>query len=144
MAPRMVAKDLYPHLLEKNLFFTGNVELDGINFYYPEGLYTPGESPLVLWLKPFMIPDVLQKPVHDLLVHLHKPPDYVNIIEYASSSRKKKNKRNKKKNSSLNSDKMEVDNLVEVSKNNNLVSTYSLCQKGRTMAVALFSKCSPN
>jgi len=115
VAPRMVARHLYPFLLEKYQFFPENVELDGINFYYPEGLYTTGESPLVLWLKPFLIPEVLQKPVHDLLALLHKPPNYMNLFEYVHSLKKKVKKFKKKKNCSFNCDKMEVDNLVEVS-----------------------------
>lgn len=113
MAPRMLTSDLYSHILEKYQFFSDNVELDGINFYYPESLYTPGETPLVLWLKPFMIPDVLQRPVNDHLAQLHKPPNYVNVFEY-SQSLKKKNKKSRKKKNALNCDKMEVDNLVEV------------------------------
>ncbi|XP_025415866.1 snurportin-1-like isoform X2 [Sipha flava] len=111
LAPRMAASDLYPHLLDKSQFFHENIDLDGINFYYPQSLYTPGESPLVLWLKPFMIPDVLRRPVNDQLVV--KPPNYVNIFEF-SQSLKKKNKRNKKKKNASNCEKMEVDNLIEV------------------------------
>jgi len=111
----MVTRDLFPHILEKSQFFHDNIDLDGINFYYPESLYTPGESPLVLWLKPFMIPDVLQKPVNDHLVQLHRPPDYVNIFEYSQSLKKKNRRFKKKKNFTSNCDKMEVENLVEVS-----------------------------
>lgn len=107
----MAASELYPHLYEKSQFFHENVDLDGINFYYPQSLYTPGDSPLVLWLKPFMIPDVLQKPVNDQLVL--KPPNYVNIFEF-SQSLKKKNKKNKKKRNALTCEKMEVDNSIEV------------------------------
>jgi len=113
LAPRMVTRDLYLHVLEKYQFFPENIELDGINFYYPESLYTSGETPLVLWLKPFMIPDVLQRPVNDQLAQLHKPSNYVNVIEYTQDLKKKTKKiRKKKKNS--NSDKMEVDDLIEV------------------------------
>lgn len=113
----MITRDLYHHLLEKCQFFPENIELDGINFYYPESLYTPGETPLVLWLKPFMIPDVLQKPVNDQLVQLHRPPNYVNVFEYSQSLKKKNKKHKKKKDSTSNYDKMEVENehLVEVS-----------------------------
>lgn len=111
----MVTRDLYHHILEKGQFFPDDIELDGINFYFPESLYTPGETPLMLWLKPFMIPDVLQKPVNDHLLQLHRPPDYVNIFEYSQSLKKKSRKFKKKKNFTPNCDKMEVENLVEVS-----------------------------
>lgn len=107
----MAASDLYPHLLEKTQFFHENVDLDGINFYYPQSLYTPGESPLVLWLKPFMIPEVLRRPVNDQLAV--KPPNYVNVFEF-SQSLKKKNKRNKKKKNTSNYENMEIDNSIEV------------------------------
>jgi len=119
MAPRMVTRDLYLHVLEKYQFFPENIDLDGINFYYPESLYTSGETPLVLWLKPFMIPDVLQRPINDQLAQLHKPPNYVNIIEY-SQGLKKKTKKIKKKKNSFNCDKMDIDNLVEVSRVKNV------------------------
>lgn len=100
--------------MDNNQFFEGNIPLDGINFYYPESLYTPGETPLVLWLKPFMIPDILQKPVNDQLAHLHKPHDYTNIYEYCQKLLKKNKTKKKKKN--VICDKMELDNLVEVCK----------------------------
>lgn len=123
MAPRMVTRDLYLQVLEKHQFFPENIELDGINFYYPESLYTSGETPLVLWLKPFMIPDILQRPVNDLLAQLHKPSNYVNIIEYCQGFKKKPKKFKKKQKNYFNCDKMEIDNLVEVSKIGNCILT---------------------
>ncbi|XP_050429739.1 snurportin-1 isoform X2 [Adelges cooleyi] len=119
LAPRMLAKDCYPLLLEKSEFFTDGIQLDGINFYYPESLYTPGDTPLVLWLKPFMIPEILQKPVNDQLLQL--PYNYVNIFEYIQSP-EKKIKKFRKKRTSCNSDKMDVDNLVEVEVQKELTS----------------------
>ncbi|XP_050537420.1 snurportin-1 isoform X2 [Daktulosphaira vitifoliae] len=119
LAPRMLARDFYPLLLEKNDFFSENVQLDGINFYYPESLYTPGDTPLVLWLKPFMIPEVLQKPVNDQLIYLQKPLNYINIFEYIQNP-EKKIKKNRKKKNSFNSDKMDVDKLVEVEVQNDV------------------------
>lgn len=35
------------------------IELDGLLFYHKKTAYTPGETPLVSWLKPFMVPEVL-------------------------------------------------------------------------------------
>ncbi|KAF0770430.1 snurportin-1 isoform X1 [Aphis craccivora] len=128
LAPRMATRDLYQHLLEKFQFFPDNIELDGINFYYPESMYTSGETPLVLWLKPFMIPDVLQKPVNDHLVQLHRPPNYVNVFEY-SQSLKKKNRKFKKKNSTSNCDKMEVESLVEVEMDKDPVVENEICME---------------
>lgn len=115
----MVARDLYPYLFEETEFFPDNVQVDGINFYYPESMYTPGETPLVLWLKPFMVPDILQKPVNDHLGQLYKPPDYVNIFKYIENLNKKnkKTKKTKKKKNVHNCNNMDVDDLVEVNIN---------------------------
>ncbi|XP_060835186.1 snurportin-1-like isoform X2 [Rhopalosiphum padi] len=129
LAPRMVTRDLYQHLLEKCQFFPDNIELDGINFYYPQSLYTSGETPLVLWLKPFMIPDVLQKPVNDQLAQLHRPPHYVNVFEYSQSLKKKNRKFKKKKNSISNNDKMDVENLVEVEMDKDPVVENEICME---------------
>ncbi|KAL1116879.1 hypothetical protein AAG570_005348 [Ranatra chinensis] len=51
--------------------------LDGILFYQKEGWYSwkGGKTPLVLWLKPFMLHDVLGLPVHPNYL-LEKPPQY--------------------------------------------------------------------
>ena len=35
------------------------IELDGLMFYHKKTAYTSGETPLVGWLKPFMVPEVL-------------------------------------------------------------------------------------
>ena len=35
------------------------LELDGLMFYHKKTAYTAGETPLVGWLKPFMVPEVL-------------------------------------------------------------------------------------
>ncbi|GMS84665.1 hypothetical protein PENTCL1PPCAC_6840, partial [Pristionchus entomophagus] len=37
--------------------------VDGLLFYHPEVLYTPGQSPLVGWLKPWMLPEILNVPI---------------------------------------------------------------------------------
>ncbi|KAI1723265.1 snurportin1 domain-containing protein [Ditylenchus destructor] len=34
-------------------------ELDGLLFYFSEAFYTPGQTPLVGWLKPFMLTEIL-------------------------------------------------------------------------------------
>lgn len=109
----MVAHELYPLLLENFQFFPKNVYLDGINFYYSESLYIPGNTPLVLWLNPFMIPEVLGKQVNDQLAQ--KPLDYVNIFEYCQQLKKKK-RNTKKRRKNLQSEQMEIDNLTEVCK----------------------------
>lgn len=83
----MIAGSLDLCLLEDCRLFPNDVQLDGINFYHPDGLYMPScTTPLVLWLKPFMIPDVLKIPVNDWLAQFDKPPNYVNVFEYSQST----------------------------------------------------------
>uniref|UniRef100_A0A1B6CLR8 Snurportin-1 n=1 Tax=Clastoptera arizonana TaxID=38151 RepID=A0A1B6CLR8_9HEMI len=39
-------------------------KLDGVLFYHKQALYEPGITPLVGWLKPFMVPTIMNIPVH--------------------------------------------------------------------------------
>lgn len=48
-------------------------ELDGMLFYHKEASYTCGTTPLVCWLFAYMLPDVLNLPVHSSYV---APDDY--------------------------------------------------------------------
>lgn len=38
-------------------------EIDGILFYHKEAHYTPGHTPLSLWLKAYMLPEILNIPI---------------------------------------------------------------------------------
>ncbi|TDG52886.1 hypothetical protein AWZ03_000429 [Drosophila navojoa] len=49
-------------------------QLDGLLFYHKEACYTCGSTPLVCWLFPFMLPDVLNLPVHS---GYEAPDDYL-------------------------------------------------------------------
>lgn len=42
-----------------------NFELDGLLYYSNDGWYTPGYTPLVGWLEPWMLPEVLEIPIHE-------------------------------------------------------------------------------
>lgn len=50
-----------------------NFDLDGLLFYNNEGYYTPDYTPLVGWLKPWMLPEVINVPVHE--TYQTKPND---------------------------------------------------------------------
>eukprot|EP00048_Salpingoeca_helianthica_P022186 m.16878 g.16878 ORF g.16878 m.16878 type:complete len:165 (-) comp6995_c0_seq2:758-1252(-) len=57
---------------------TPPVPLDGLLFYHNEACYTPGPSPLVLWLKPEMVPASLGLPIPVPSVPVPAPvPDVV-------------------------------------------------------------------
>uniref|UniRef100_A0A7E4VCG1 Snurportin-1 n=1 Tax=Panagrellus redivivus TaxID=6233 RepID=A0A7E4VCG1_PANRE len=45
-------------------------EIDGLLFYNDKGWYTAGYTPLVGWLKPWMLPEVLGVPVLEKVLHL--------------------------------------------------------------------------
>ena len=62
--------------------------LDGILFYHREAHYTHGRTPLVTWLKPFMLPEVLGITVPS---HMdEKPNGYIDLRHYVSRNRTKK------------------------------------------------------
>ena len=48
-------------------------ELDGLLFYHKQTHYTSGSTPLVGWLKPWMLPDMLGVPVPDSIM-ASRPP----------------------------------------------------------------------
>lgn len=53
-------------------------DLDGILFYHKEAHYEPGCSPLVGWLKAFMVPEILGIPMPNWVLK-QAPSDYVNV-----------------------------------------------------------------
>lgn len=63
-------------LLGKYPAFPNNKpKLDGLLFYHKESMYNSGKTPLVLWLFPFMVPEVLNlRSVHD--AYLSQKPNY--------------------------------------------------------------------
>ncbi|CAF1650089.1 unnamed protein product, partial [Didymodactylos carnosus] len=68
-------------LFEQSL--TSNEELDGYLFYHSLGYYSPGYSPLICWLKPFMINEMLKMTlVNDLFIKL--PENYQTAQQYMS------------------------------------------------------------
>ncbi|XP_053220468.1 tyrosine-protein phosphatase non-receptor type 9 isoform X6 [Podarcis raffonei] len=52
-------------------------EVDGLLFYHKETHYNPGSTPLVGWLRPYMVPDILGIPVP--LCPLTAKPDYAGL-----------------------------------------------------------------
>lgn len=61
------------------LWLANKPELDGFLFYHKESSYTCGHTPLVCWLFPFMVEDVLQMAVN---THYERPPNYSNPWQY--------------------------------------------------------------
>lgn len=66
------------------------VTTDGVIFYHAEGLYRAGLTPLVLWLKPYMIPELFEVSIHEH--HLrYRPQTYENFGKFIKDLQDKKN-----------------------------------------------------
>ncbi|XP_041975807.1 snurportin-1 [Aricia agestis] len=92
--------------------------LDGLLFYHRRAHYVAGETPLVGWLFPYMVPEIIDK---DIKIHPfyeeEKPKDYTNQKDFIQNfayekERKKKNRHSKS---------MEVDKLEANDLENNLI-----------------------
>lgn len=55
--------------------------LDGMLFYHKSNLYEHGSTPLVTWIKPFMMGDVLGTEVHPKYME-ERPPSYIDQADY--------------------------------------------------------------
>ena len=54
--------------------------LDGLLFYHQNSHYIPGTSPLVLWLKPSMLPEILNVDVPEVYIQTN-PENCANIMD---------------------------------------------------------------
>lgn len=92
-------------------------KIDGILFFHQETTYEPGFTPLVGWLKCYMLPEILSIPVHESY-NLAKPSNYTNLENLIQESRDSKYnwwtsvKKDKKKGTP----EIELENLMEVNK----------------------------
>ena len=57
------------------------IPIDGVLFYHKISVYTSGRTPLVGWLKPYMIPEMLGIPVHNSYLE-QKPETYCTLMEH--------------------------------------------------------------
>ncbi|KAK2579357.1 hypothetical protein KPH14_008306 [Odynerus spinipes] len=104
------SRNTYPILLLPRIHCDSNLEsalanvsalapLDGLLFYHRDGLYTRGHTPLVTWLKTFMLPEILGislPPPFD-----EKPDDYIDIRHYLLNVNAKKHNREDLENNSM-------------------------------------------
>lgn len=67
--------------------------VDGILFYHKDYTYRSGQTPLVGWLKPYMVPEQLHIPVNQIYM-MRAPKRYTNLREYLKFIwEKRKNKK---------------------------------------------------
>lgn len=69
-------------VIEMHPVFNSEVKLDGYLFYHKEASYTPGESPLVLWLFPFMFDELFEDFKVHSFYHTERPKDYSNYLKF--------------------------------------------------------------
>ncbi|KAG5669185.1 hypothetical protein PVAND_017079 [Polypedilum vanderplanki] len=108
---------------QKYPMFNEGTELDGFLFYHKEADYTIGETPLVLWLFPFMIEEVLSMFKVHPNYNNQKPDNYRNYLDYIKifneTLKKKRRSRNKSESSmeiQENQDENEFDMQNEIQK----------------------------
>lgn len=65
------------------------LQLDGLLFYHKRSHYTFGPSPLVVWLKAYMMPEILGISVPEELLAL-APSTYTGFSAHAETVRQKK------------------------------------------------------
>ncbi|KAL0275237.1 UNVERIFIED_CONTAM: hypothetical protein PYX00_003163 [Menopon gallinae] len=82
-------------------FDSDRPQVDGLLFYHKEGYYAPGTTPLVLWLKPYMLNEMLGENVHIAKEYQQmRPSSYTNMYDFISNyeeARKQKFKKRKPK-----------------------------------------------
>lgn len=72
-------------MLRYPYFENNEPKVDGILFYHKDGLYMPGSTPLVIWLKPFMLPEIFCDTITIANEYLSDVPiDYVDMMDYIS------------------------------------------------------------
>ncbi|CAG9581295.1 unnamed protein product [Danaus chrysippus] len=93
-------------------FEDNNPPLDGLLFYHKRAHYVAGETPLVGWLYPYMIPEVLGE---DITMHpgymSEKPDDYVNQAEFIKQFEEKLSKKYRR---STQTNEMEIESNNEM------------------------------
>ncbi|XP_039761413.1 snurportin-1 [Pararge aegeria] len=89
--------------------------LDGLLFYHKKAHYVAGQTPLVGWLYPYMIPEVLGEEITMHPGYLEEmPADYVNQGDFIEKFEAKHNKKNKRGSSNA----METNSTNDVAEKN--------------------------
>lgn len=71
------------------------LQLDGLLFYHKKAHYTFGASPLVVWLKAYMVPEIIGVEIPQELAAL-APSSYTGFSSHADAIRRQQQKRDKK------------------------------------------------
>ncbi|KAJ6642129.1 Snurportin-1 [Pseudolycoriella hygida] len=71
-----------------------DIHLDGFMFYHEKSLYADGRTPLVRWLLPFMVREILKYKYFMDVRYMEEPADYENASTYIKNVKKKKKRCN--------------------------------------------------
>lgn len=89
-------------------------KLDGLLFYHKESSYVNGTTPLVTWLFPFMVPEMLDVPYVNAQYLSEAPTDYVNcstyIEQFDATQKSKRKRRHRKPNDKMEADDDDIEN----------------------------------
>lgn len=71
------------------------VPYDGLLFYHKESTYVSGFTPLVVWLKPFMVPEIFNVSVDPEYME-RRPKNYTTYLEHINTSTSARSKKKTK------------------------------------------------
>ncbi|XP_037944938.1 snurportin-1 [Teleopsis dalmanni] len=92
-------------------------KLDGFVFYHKESSYVFERTPLMCWLFPYMITDVLGIPSS---IRYKKPTDYIGATQYMHFLNENEMKKIKRNNEKLKSEPMDASLLIEMSETSDI------------------------
>lgn len=84
-----------------------HLQVDGILFYNKRAVYIPGESKDVLWLKPYMLPEVFSVGVPPN--YSTKPPNYVSFDKHAAKIKEENEDNTEEKPKQRNQKQQQID-----------------------------------
>ncbi|RZF44741.1 hypothetical protein LSTR_LSTR000693 [Laodelphax striatellus] len=107
------------------MFENNEPELDGLLFYHPEVFYTAGTTPLVGWLKSFMLPEVLSISVSDKYLAENPPScnsvnDYIEWFNLNSKNKSKQKRHGRNKLLKIDTQQKEIDTDLSSEMNSEL------------------------
>ncbi|GAB1600680.1 snurportin-1-like [Argonauta hians] len=79
-----------------NSLHQANFSVDGVLFYHKRTHYTFGSTPLVVWLKTYMLPEILDISVPEKML-ANMPPSYLNYSQHLLNVQKEKERVSKQK-----------------------------------------------
>ncbi|XP_014784656.1 snurportin-1 isoform X1 [Octopus bimaculoides] len=79
-----------------NSLHSANFTVDGVLFYHKRTHYTFGSTPLVVWLKPYMLPEILNISVPEKML-ANMPPSYSNYSQHLLNVKKEKERASQQK-----------------------------------------------